>query len=97
MLGTHALDQCACLLYLLHETIRPVAVPMSLNFALKQQAYFVTVAPGHLAHQIQACISVRFANTIVVVGLSVPAGMSVTLASDPQLCLLYACTRPMGR
>ena len=79
MLGTHALDQCACLLYLyqtsnpafiatgsadiftismfdlahmsetktpgqqlyqqqLRETVRPVAVPMSLNFALKQQA-----------------------------------------------------------
>ena len=55
---------------------------------------YVTVAPGHLAHQIQACISVRFANTFVVVGLC------------QQLCLLhlpqtrsyvfYACTRPMG-
>ena len=30
---------------------------------------FVTVAPGHLAHGIQACISVRFANTYVGVGL----------------------------
>ena len=92
MLGTHALDQCACLLYLyhtsnptiiatgsvdifsithvwlcgiepahmsetktpgqqlymyqLHETIRPVAVPMSLNFALKQQASLWQLNPA---------------------------------------------------
>ena len=62
----------------------------------------MTVEPGHLAHRIQACISVRFANTFVVVGLCqqvclfhlsqtrsyVAAGMSVSLVSDPQLCLL---------
>ena len=55
---------------------------------------FVIVAPGHLAHRIQACISVRVASTFVVVGLS------------QQICLLhllqtrsyvfYACTWPMG-
>ena len=87
MLGTHALDQCACLLYLyqtskpaiidtgsvdiftismfdlalmsetktpgqqlykkqLHKTVRPVAVPMSLNFALKQQACLWQLHPA---------------------------------------------------
>ena len=30
---------------------------------------FVRVAPGHLAHRMQACISVRVASTFVVVGL----------------------------
>ena len=38
---------------------------------------FVTVAPGHLAHRIQTCLSVRFANTFVVVGLC------------QQVCLLH--------
>ena len=43
---------------------------------------FVTVVPGHLAHRIQACISVRFAKHICSCG-AVPAGMS-----------FYTCLRP---
>ena len=55
---------------------------------------FVTVAPGYLAHPIQACISVRFANTFVVVGLC----QQVCLLHLPQTrsYVFYACTRPMG-
>ena len=33
----------------LRETVRPVAVPMSLNCSVTA-GMFVTVAPGHLAH-----------------------------------------------
>ena len=53
---------------------------------------FVTVAPGHLAHPIQACISVRFANTFVVVGLC----QQVCLLHLPQTrsYVFYACTQP---
>ena len=47
----------------------------------------MTVAPGHLAHRIQACISVRFTNTFVVVGLCQQECL-LHYASDPQLCLL---------
>ena len=62
---------------------------------------FVTVASGHLAHQVQACISVRFANTFVVVGLcqqvcllhlplthSYVNGLLSTIAPDYQACML---------
>ena len=54
----------------------------------------VTVARGHLAHRIKACISVRFANTFVVVGLC----HQVCLLHIPQTrsYVFYACTRPMG-
>ena len=45
----------------IHETSRPVAAPMSLKFALKQQ-----VAPNHLACRynclLTACMSVRVAS-----------------------------------
>ena len=53
---------------------------------------FVTVAPGHLAHRIQACISVTFANTFVVVGLC----QQVCLLHLPQTgsYVFYVCTRP---
>ena len=66
---------------------------MSLNFALTA-GMFVTVAPGHLAHQIQACISVIFANTFVVVGLC----QQVCVLHLPQTrsYVFYACTPPMG-
>ena len=55
---------------------------------------FVTVAPRHLAHRIQASISVGFANTFVVVGLC----QQVCLLHLPQThsYVFYACTRPMG-
>ena len=55
---------------------------------------FVTVAPGYLAHPIQACISVRFANTFVVVELC----QQVCRLHLPQTrsYVFYACTRPMG-
>ena len=55
---------------------------------------FVTDAPGHLAHRIQACISVRFANTFVVVGLC----QQVCLLHLPQTrrYVFYAYTQPMG-
>ena len=55
---------------------------------------FVTDAPGYLAHRIQACISVRFANTFVVVGLC----QQVCLLHLPQTrsYVFYACTRQMG-
>ena len=55
---------------------------------------FVTVAPGHWAHRIQACISVKFANTFVVVGLC----QQVCLLHLPQTrsYVFYACTWPMG-
>ena len=36
-----------------HETSRPVAAPMSLKFALKQQIYVFTGAPDHLAFRLQ--------------------------------------------
>ena len=62
---------------------------------------FVTVAPGYLAHRIQACISVRFANTFVVaelcqqvcrLHLPQPAVMSSMLVPD-QWAVKYNCTR----
>ena len=63
---------------------------------------FVTIASGHLAHQIQVfvtsntsiCKIVRFANTFVVVGLC----QQVCLLHLPQTrsYVYYACTRPMG-
>ena len=55
---------------------------------------FVAVAPDYLAHQIQACISVRIAKTFVVVGLC----QQVCLLHLPQTrsYIFYACTRPMG-
>ena len=55
---------------------------------------FVTVAPDHFAHRIQACISVRFANTFVVVGLC----QQVCLLHLPQTrsYVFKACTQPMG-
>ena len=55
---------------------------------------FVTVAPDHLAHRMQACISVRVASTFVVVGLS----QQVYLSHLPQThsYVSYACTRPTG-
>ena len=65
---------------------------------------FVTVAPGHLAHRIHACISVRFANTFVVVGLCQqvcllhllrPAVMSSMLVPD-QWAVKHNCIRPSG-
>ena len=57
------------------------------------EGMFVTVAPGHLAHRIQACISVRFANTFVGVGLF----QRICLLHLPQTrsYVFYACTRPM--
>ena len=55
---------------------------------------FVTVAPKYLAHRIQARISVRFANTFVVVELC----QQVCRLHLPQTrsYVFYACTRPMG-
>ena len=55
---------------------------------------FVTVAPGYLAHRMQACISVWFANTFVVVELC----QQVSPLHLPQThsYVFYACTRPMG-
>ena len=64
----------------------------------------MTVAPGHLAHRIQACISVGFANTYVVVGLYQqvcllhllrPAVMSSMLVPD-QWAIKDNCTRTSG-
>ena len=136
MLGTHALDQCACLLYIQvpdqhpshychrvsrhlyhfhvwlsthvwNQDSRPAVIYVTASgdyqtccsthvFKLCSETagMFVTVAPGHLAHPIQACISVRFANTFLVVGLC----QQVCLLHLPQTrsYVFYACTRPMG-
>ena len=65
---------------------------------------FVTVAPGYLAHRIQACISVRCANTFVVVELCQqyvgytclrPAVMSSMLVPDHR-AVKHNCTRSSG-
>ena len=65
---------------------------------------FVTVAPGHLTHRIQVCISVRFANKFVVVGCASrfvcytclrPAAMTTMLVPD-QWAVKHNCTGPSG-
>ena len=88
----------------LHETIRPVAVHMSLNFALKQQACLWQFHPTTWHNCTRpACISVRAASTFVVVGpssqqvylLHLLHGMSPMLVPNQQAGK-QNCTRPSG-
>ena len=55
---------------------------------------FGTVAPNHLAHRMQACISVRVASTFVVVGLS--QQVCLLHLSQTRSYVYYACPRQMG-